>query len=55
MSVDGGLADEVVVDRRCLVPLAAGVDPAIGALVEPLAVGIHAAGRLRSNQVTACW
>jgi len=46
VSVDGGLADEVVVDRRCLVPLPAGVDPAIGALVEPLAVGAHAAGRV---------
>jgi threonine dehydrogenase-like Zn-dependent dehydrogenase len=45
VSVDGGLADEVVVDRHCLVPLAVGVDPAIGALVEPLAVGVHAAGR----------
>jgi threonine dehydrogenase-like Zn-dependent dehydrogenase len=46
VSVDGGLADEVVVDRRCLVPLPDGVDPAIGALVEPLAVGTHAAGRV---------
>jgi threonine dehydrogenase-like Zn-dependent dehydrogenase len=45
VSVDGGLADEVIVERRCLVPLADGVDPAIGALVEPLAVGVHAAGR----------
>jgi threonine dehydrogenase-like Zn-dependent dehydrogenase len=46
VSVDGGLADEVVVDRRCLVPLASGVDPVVGALVEPLAVGTHAAGRV---------
>jgi threonine dehydrogenase-like Zn-dependent dehydrogenase len=46
VSVDGGLADEVIVDRRCVVPLAPGVDPAIGALVEPLAVGMHAAGRV---------
>jgi threonine dehydrogenase-like Zn-dependent dehydrogenase len=46
VSVDGGLAEEVVVDRRCVVPLASGVDPAIGALVEPLAVGTHAAGRV---------
>jgi threonine dehydrogenase-like Zn-dependent dehydrogenase len=45
VSVDGGLADEVVVDRRCHVPLALGVEPALGALVEPLAVGVHAAGR----------
>jgi threonine dehydrogenase-like Zn-dependent dehydrogenase len=46
VSVDGGLAEEVIVDRRCLVPLAAGVDAAVGALVEPLAVGTHAAGRV---------
>jgi threonine dehydrogenase-like Zn-dependent dehydrogenase len=46
VSVDGGLADEVIVDQRCVVPLAPGVDPAIGALVEPLAVGMHAAGRV---------
>jgi threonine dehydrogenase-like Zn-dependent dehydrogenase len=46
VSVDGGLADEVIVDRRCLVPLPAGIDPSIGALVEPLAVGTHAAGRV---------
>jgi threonine dehydrogenase-like Zn-dependent dehydrogenase len=47
VSLDGGLADEVVVDRRCLVPLNPSVDPAIGALVEPLAVGTHAAGRVQ--------
>jgi threonine dehydrogenase-like Zn-dependent dehydrogenase len=46
VSVDGGLAEEVIVDRRCIVALPAGVDPAIGALVEPLAVGTHAAGRV---------
>lgn len=46
VSLDGGLADDVIVDRRCLVPLPAGVDPTIGALVEPLAVGAHAAGRV---------
>lgn len=38
VSVDGGLADEVVVDRSCLVALPARVSPEIGALVEPLAV-----------------
>jgi threonine dehydrogenase-like Zn-dependent dehydrogenase len=46
VSVDGGLADEVIVDRRCLVPLPAGINPSVGALVEPLAVGTHAAGRV---------
>jgi threonine dehydrogenase-like Zn-dependent dehydrogenase len=47
VSVDGGLADDVVVDRRCVVPLPPDVDPAVGALVEPLAVGTHAAGRVQ--------
>jgi threonine dehydrogenase-like Zn-dependent dehydrogenase len=46
VSVDGGLADEVIVDRRCLVPLPEGIDPSIGALVEPLAVAAHAVGRV---------
>jgi threonine dehydrogenase-like Zn-dependent dehydrogenase len=46
VSVDGGLADEVIVDRRCLVPLPEGVDATAGALVEPLAVGTHAAARI---------
>jgi 2-desacetyl-2-hydroxyethyl bacteriochlorophyllide A dehydrogenase len=45
VSVDGGLADEVIVDRSCLVPLPAGIDPDIGALVEPLAVASHALRR----------
>jgi threonine dehydrogenase-like Zn-dependent dehydrogenase len=46
VSVDGGLADEVIVDRSCLVPLPPGVAPEIGALVEPLAVAGHALGRV---------
>ena len=46
VSVDGGLADEVIVDRSCLVPLPDGVDPELGALVEPLAVAGHALGRV---------
>jgi threonine dehydrogenase-like Zn-dependent dehydrogenase len=49
VSLDGGLADEVIVDRRCLVPLPPGVDPAIGALVEPLAVGTHAVARVAAE------
>jgi 2-desacetyl-2-hydroxyethyl bacteriochlorophyllide A dehydrogenase len=40
---DGGLADEVVVDRRDLAVLPDGVGPEIGALVEPVAVALHAA------------
>jgi threonine dehydrogenase-like Zn-dependent dehydrogenase len=45
VSLDGGLADEVIVDRRSVVPLPTGIDPSVGALVEPLAVGIRAAHR----------
>jgi 2-desacetyl-2-hydroxyethyl bacteriochlorophyllide A dehydrogenase len=46
VSVDGGLADEVIVDRSCLVPLQAGLGAEIGALVEPLAVAGHALRRV---------
>ncbi len=49
VSLDGGLADEVVVDRRCLVALPAGVDPSTAALVEPLAVGTHAVARVAAE------
>jgi threonine dehydrogenase-like Zn-dependent dehydrogenase len=38
---DGGMADEVLVPERCLVPLPAGVAPADACLVEPLAVAVH--------------
>jgi len=38
---DGGMADEVLVPARCLVPLPAGVSPADASLVEPLAVCLH--------------
>lgn len=40
---DGGLADEVIVDRRDVVPLPGAVDTSVGALVEPTAVALHAA------------
>jgi len=40
---DGGLADEVIVDRSDLVPLPAGIEVDVGALVEPAAVALHAA------------
>jgi threonine dehydrogenase-like Zn-dependent dehydrogenase len=45
VSRDGGLADEVVVDRRCLVPLPTGVRQSAAALVEPLAVAVHGVHR----------
>jgi threonine dehydrogenase-like Zn-dependent dehydrogenase len=38
---DGGMADEVRVPERSIVPLAPGVDVADASLVEPLAVAIH--------------
>jgi threonine dehydrogenase-like Zn-dependent dehydrogenase len=44
---DGGMADEVVVDPGCLVPLPDGVDVADGALVEPLACAVHSLRRAR--------
>ena len=46
VSIDGGLADEVWVDPKCVVPLPDGVSPADGALTEPLSIGVHAANRV---------
>jgi threonine dehydrogenase-like Zn-dependent dehydrogenase len=40
---DGGLADEVIVDRADVVPLPDGIRVDVGALVEPAAVALHAA------------
>lgn len=40
--VDGGMADEVVVDPSCLSPLPAGVTVDNASLVEPIAVALHA-------------
>ena len=52
---DGGMAEAIVVPERCLVPLAAGVDPADACLVEPLAVAVHGMRRagLRDGQRVA--
>jgi threonine dehydrogenase-like Zn-dependent dehydrogenase len=41
VGLDGGMADEVLVPERALVPLPAGVEPADASLVEPLAVLVH--------------
>ena len=38
----GGFAAHVAVPERCLVELPSGMDPRLGALVEPLANGVHA-------------
>jgi threonine dehydrogenase-like Zn-dependent dehydrogenase len=42
---DGGMADELVVEERCLVPLPDGLDVADAALVEPVACSLHALRR----------
>jgi threonine dehydrogenase-like Zn-dependent dehydrogenase len=42
---DGGMADEIVVEESCLVPLPAGLDVADAALVEPIACSVHALRR----------
>jgi threonine dehydrogenase-like Zn-dependent dehydrogenase len=44
-SIDGGLAEQVLVHPDCLVPVPGGVDPATVALVEPVAVAMHAVNR----------
>ncbi|MCG8592277.1 MAG: alcohol dehydrogenase catalytic domain-containing protein [Proteobacteria bacterium] len=38
---DGGMADEILVPERCLVPLPSGVRLGDACLVEPLAVAVH--------------
>jgi threonine dehydrogenase-like Zn-dependent dehydrogenase len=42
---DGGMADEIVVEERCLVPVPAELDVADAALVEPIACSLHALRR----------
>ena len=44
---DGGMADEVVVDVGCIVPLPGGLDVADAALVEPVACAVHSLRRAR--------
>lgn len=39
---DGGMADELLVDPRCIVELPPGVDLSVAALIEPIAVAVHA-------------
>lgn len=43
VSIDGGMAAEVVVDRSSTVVLPAAFDAGLGALVEPIGVALHAA------------
>ena len=41
VGLDGGMAEYIIVPERCLVPLAASIDPKDACLVEPLAVAVH--------------
>ena len=52
---DGGMADEIVVEESCVVPLPDGVDVVDAALVEPIACSLHALRRagLRGDQRVA--
>ncbi len=43
--VDGGMADEVIVPRSCIVRLPAGIGVTDASVVEPLAVSLHACNR----------
>ena len=51
-SRDGGMADEVLVPERCLVPVPEGLSLENACLVEPIAVGLHGLRRagLRSGE-----
>lgn len=53
--LDGGMAEEMRVPARSIVPLPAGLDPRQACLVEPLAVAVHGLrrGRLRGGQRVA--
>ena len=46
---DGGMAEEIRVPARCLVPLPRTLDARTGFLVEPLAVAVHGLRRARLN------
>ena len=52
---DGGMADELIVEESCLVPLPDELDVADAALVEPIACSLHALRRagLRGNDRAA--
>ena len=40
--LDGGMAESLLVDPRCIVEVPPNVDASVSALVEPIAVGVHA-------------
>jgi 2-desacetyl-2-hydroxyethyl bacteriochlorophyllide A dehydrogenase len=45
VALDGGMADELVVAPRCVIPLPTAVEPTDSALVEPLAIAVHGFNR----------
>jgi threonine dehydrogenase-like Zn-dependent dehydrogenase len=50
IKTDGGMAEQVLVDPMMLVALPSGLDVAIAALVEPLAVTAHVVRRVRIQE-----
>jgi 2-desacetyl-2-hydroxyethyl bacteriochlorophyllide A dehydrogenase len=44
LTVDGGMAEQIVVPERALVPLPDGLELRAAALVEPMAVAVHGLG-----------
>ena len=52
---DGGMADEIVVEESCVVPLPKGLDVSDASLVEPIACSLHALRRagLRGDERVA--
>lgn len=49
VGLDGGMAEEILVPERCIVPLPASVRVEDACLVEPLAVAAHGVGRVPIN------
>jgi len=49
---DGGMAEEMLVEPRCIVPLPRNVDARSGVLVEPLAVAVHGVRRAEVGGAT---
>ncbi len=47
VGLDGGMAEEIIVPERCIVPLPNSVRVEDACLVEPLAVAAHGVGRLQ--------
>lgn len=44
--LDGGFADQVLVDPNCIFPMPVGATPGAAALVEPIAVAVHGVRRV---------